>query len=175
MSKVKFTVNTPMTSADLTDQLNPQATDPSNSIDRIARIMDAWATKAFDYTTVTEEIGVVGATGTVTFSSTGPTNTETMTIANVTITAVSGTPSGNQIKTNASATTVASELAALVNSSSSFTGIVTATSALGVVTLTAVTSGLIGNGIELSAGNFANTAVVGFSGGSDGTKTILPA
>lgn len=175
MSKVKFTCNTPMTSADLTDQLNPQATDPSNSIDRIARIMDAWATKAFDYTTLTEEVGVVNATATVTISSTGPTNTETMTIANGTITATSGTPSGDQIKTNASATVVATELAALINSSSTWAGIVTATSAIGVVTVTAVTAGAVGNGLEADAGNFANTVVVGFSGGSDGTKTVLPA
>ncbi len=127
------------------------------------------------FVTVTQ--GEVDAHGTVTFSSTGPTNTQTMAVNGTTITFVSGTPSGNQVKTNASATVVATELAALLNSSASFTGFLTATSALGVVTVTArAGSGVLGNKIALSAGTASNTAVSGsvLASGANGTITEIP-
>ena len=167
-SKVRIDLTIPTTAATYTAKTRPINGGPAapESIQRIASYFEAISGGSYAGR-INETIGAVQATGTVTFSSTGPTNTETMTIANVTITAVSGTPSGNQIKTNASATVVATELAALVNSSSSFAGIVSATSSAGVVTLTSLAPGNVGNGLELSAGTFANTVVAGFSGGSE--------
>jgi phage tail sheath gpL-like len=115
--------------------------------------------------------GAVQASGTLTVSSTGPTNGETATVANVTLTAeTSGAdPTMGQFNISATPATVAANIALAINSTAALSGIVTATSALGVVTITAVAPGAIGNGIELDAGTLANTVAVAFSGGVDGS------
>ncbi len=127
--------------------------------------------------------GEVDATGLVTISSTGPTNTQVLTIAGVAITAVTSGATGNQVNIDASPTVVAASLAALLNSSSSFTGILTATSALGVVTITArAGSGKLGNKIAMVVTSWSNTAVsgavlgtgTGAVAGVNGTTTDVP-
>lgn len=118
-------------------------------------------------------VGAVKAAGTVTFSSTGPTNTQTMTIAGVTFTAVTSGATGNQFNISATPATVAANLASAINAATSMAGIVTATSLLGVVTITAVVPGLIGNGLVVSAGTLSNTVVVTPVGGLDGTEYSL--
>jgi hypothetical protein len=115
----------------------------------------------------------VVATGTFTITSTGPTNNETCTIANVTFTAKTSGATGNQFNINASPTVVAANIAAAVNASSSLSGILTATSAAGVVTFSIVVPGALGNGIQLSAGNLANTVAAAFANGSDGTLSTI--
>lgn len=119
--------------------------------------------------------GPVSATSTWTFASTGPTNTETCTVANITFTAVTSGATGNQFNISATAATVATNFAAAINGSADLKGIVTASPALGVVTLTSVTPGLIGNGIETGVGTLANTTVVAFGGSGvvKGTNATL--
>lgn len=122
--------------------------------------------------------GPICATATATFASTGPTNGETCTVANITFTAETSGATGNQFNISATPATVAANFAAAINGSSDLKGIVTATSALGVVTLTSVVPGLIGNGIQFDAGNLANTTFVAFGGtnlvkGANATLTTL--
>lgn len=118
----------------------------------------------------------VAASGTVTFSSTGPVNDETMTVAGVTITAkTSATPGALEFTRSNTPNVDAVNLAALLNSHSSFTGIVSAeVTATGVVTITSAVPGTIGNAIGLTE-SMTNTAVSGalLTGGSqDATTTI---
>lgn len=113
--------------------------------------------------------GPVAAAGTVTFASTGPTNGQTMTILNATFTAeTSGAVAASgQFNINASATVVAVNLAAAINATPATNKSVVATSALGVVTVTSLVPGTIGNGLQMVNGNLSNTTVVGFTGGTD--------
>lgn len=115
--------------------------------------------------------GVVQATGAVTFSG-APTAAETLSIANVTFTARASGASGNEFNIGGTTTITATNLAAAINASANLSGKVTATSALGVVTLTSVVGGLVGNGLELSE-SMTNTTVTAFSGGSDGSSVTL--
>lgn len=114
-------------------------------------------------------VGAVKAAGTITFSSTGPTNNQTCTIGNVTFTAKTSGATGNQFNISATPATVAANLAAAINASASLSGIVTATSLLGVVTITAAVPGTLGNGIQLANVDLSNAVFVALSGGSDGT------
>lgn len=116
----------------------------------------------------------VYATGTVTFTG-RPTGGETMLLGNVTITARDSGATGNEFNTSAvSVTTTAASLAALINSSSSFTGIVSATSALGVVTITSSVPGVIGNGIQLSE-SLSNATFAAFASGAESHRATLSA
>ena len=88
------------------------------------------------------------ATGTITFTG-NPSNNDTVTIAGVTITFVSGTPSGSQIKIGASQAATMATLVAFINaagSANNLQGVITAvvTSAT-VITMYSYYPGLIGN------------------------------
>ncbi len=118
--------------------------------------------------------GAVQAAGLLTVTSTGPTNGETALVANRTITAVTSgaVPANGEFNINASPTVVATGMALAINSLSTLAHTVTATSALGVVTITAVAGGTIGNGIQLSE-SMTNVAATAFAGGVDGTVTTV--
>lgn len=117
----------------------------------------------------------VGATqATATITSTGAaTAAQAMTLLNVTLTAKASSPAQNEFVPSATPATQAANIAACINASASFAGKVVATAALGVVTITAITPGLIGNGLQISAGNLSNVTVAAFSGGTDGTATTI--
>lgn len=125
-------------------------------------------------TTVYE--GAVNATGLITITSTGPTNSQTCTIGAVTFTAVTSGATGNQFNINATAGTVAANLAAAINASANLAGKITATASgtsTGIVTLTSVVPGLIGNALSLANVNLSNTTMTAFASGSNGTSYTL--
>ena len=118
------------------------------------------------------EVGSVPATGTIVFTSTAATNTETMTLAGVTITAVtSSSPTNNQFTVSTTPATAASNLVKCINASTSLAGIVTASigATTATVLVTSVIPGVIGNGLVMANVNLANTTVTSFASGSNGT------
>lgn len=116
-------------------------------------------------------VGAVQATATLT--STGAASAaETLTIANVVFTARASGATGNEFNVSATVGTQATNIAAAINASSNLTGIVTASAALGVVTLTAVQPGIGGNGLQISE-TLTNVALSAFAGGSNGTSYSL--
>lgn len=123
---------------------------------------------------LTINVGTIQASGTITQTSTGAANDQTCTIAGVTWTAkTSATPLAAEWTRNNNTTTSATNLAAAINAYVAFTGIVTATSALGVVTVTAAKAGLMGNGLVMANVDLANTTIVSFAGGTAGTAYSL--
>jgi len=119
-------------------------------------------------------IGAIQATGTLTQTSTGAANDETMTIAGVTFTAKTSGATGNQFNRNDSVTISATNLAAAINDSADVNIYVSASSAAGVVTFTALQPGVLGNLILLTE-SMANTTVsaAALASGSEGTVTSL--
>jgi hypothetical protein len=118
----------------------------------------------------------VAAQATVTATGVG-TNGDTLTIGNVVITIVTSGATGNQVNIAASAAALATSIVNLINTSSSFTGIVTATNpSSGVIQLFAAIPGTIGNGIGLAKSSTALTlthlwgSVVA---GSEGTAAVF--
>jgi len=115
------------------------------------------------------KVGAAQATATVTSTGTAA-NNETMLLCNSTLTAkTSGAvPASGEFNISAVVATQATSIALAINSVVLLQGTVSATSALGVVTITSLVPGLVGNGLQISEalGNVTNTA---FSGGLDGT------
>lgn len=109
---------------------------------------------------------MVQATGAIT--STGiAVAAETITVANIVLTAVASgaVPANGEWNISAVVATQATSIALAINSIATLTGKVTATSNLGVVTVTSVVPGIVGNTIQLSEAA-TNVAVTAFSGGS---------
>lgn len=121
------------------------------------------------------KVGAVQASGTITQTSTGAANAQTCTICGVTFTAVTSGHAAGQASWNRSNTvaTSATNLAQAINDYVAFQGMVSATAALGVVTVTAVVPGKIGNGLVMANVDLANTTFSSFASGTDGTAYTL--
>ena len=117
--------------------------------------------------------GAVQASGTLTVSSTGSTAAQACTVCNVTLTGRTSTTTMNEFNVNTDPATQAAAMAACINASTDLANKVTATSLLGVVTITAVIPGLAGNGLQLSAGNLSNVALVAFANGANGDTLVI--
>ena len=117
--------------------------------------------------------GAVQARATITSTGTA-TNNETMLLCNVTLTAkTSGAVSANgEFNISAVVATQATNMALAINSVAGLSGIVTATSALGVVTITSIVPGKLSNGLQLSEA-LGNVTATAFSGGVNGTAFRL--
>lgn len=121
----------------------------------------------------------VAASGTITHASVSA--NDTVTVNGVVFTAKSSGASGNEWNIGASNTTSAAAFVVAFNASASAKTnlLITATSALGVVTLTAIRTGLDGNAFTLVSSNGTRLAVTGSgylaSGAVDSSAVTLTA
>lgn len=114
------------------------------------------------------------ASGTFTFSSIA--NTNTLSINGVTFTCVTSGATGNQFNVGASDTEAAANAAAAINASATalIAGYVTATSALGVVTITSVQRSITGNQTTITGGTHVTASGARLTGGAaDPTATTI--
>lgn len=109
--------------------------------------------------------GPIAATATIT-STGAASNNETMLLCNQTLTAkTSGAVAANgEFNLSATVGTQATNIAAAINAVAALSGVVTATASLGVVTVSAVAPGIIGNGFQISE-SLTNVTVAAFAGG----------
>lgn len=119
------------------------------------------------------KVGAVQSTGTLTVATGGSANNQQMSVCNVLFTAKTSGATGNEFNISATAATQATNMAAAINASANLSGKVTALASLGVVTITAVQPGLMGNGLNLDEGSLANVTKSAFAGGADGTAYTL--
>lgn len=121
------------------------------------------------------DVGAVQASGSLRCAAGGSTAAQACTVLNVTLTAIDpGTPSMNQFVVSATAATQAQNMVDAINSSTDLNTKVVATRVNGDVVITSLVPGVMGNGLQLSAGNLSNVTVQSaFSGGSDGTSYDL--
>lgn len=118
-------------------------------------------------------VGAVQAAGTLTVAAGGSANGQAGTLLNTTLTAVTSgaDPTMGQFNISATAATQAASMVTAINTVLSTK--VLATNLLGVVTITALVPGVVGNGLQISAGNLANVTAGAFAAGSDGTAYAL--
>lgn len=118
-------------------------------------------------------VGAVQAVGTFTVATGGSTDSQAGTLLNTTLTAVTSNanPAVGEFNISATAATQAASMVIAINTVLGTK--VLATSLLGVVTITALVPGVVGNGLQISAGNLANVTAGAFAGGSEGTAYAL--
>lgn len=114
------------------------------------------------------KVGVTAAkaTGTITLSSHVATNT--VTVNGITFTAVASGATGAQYNIGADDTETASNLATSLNANTTLDGMIVATSALGVVTLTALLPGELGNAVTLAISANGSVSAARMAGGTNG-------
>jgi hypothetical protein len=146
-----------------------QVMEKHNSLVRIANLITGMNSGGGNSVPASVILTVDGnataATATVTCASVA--NNDTVTVGNVVLTGVTGTPTGAQFKVGVSDTADAAALVVLINATATLSPYILASSNLGVVTLTAIGTALstIGNMLALTSSNNTRLAVVGFTGG----------
>lgn len=115
---------------------------------------------------VQTKVGMAKATGTITLSA--HVATDTVTVNGITFTCVASGATGNQYNVGADDTATAVALAAVLNANTTLDGMVVATSALGVVTLTALVPGELGNAITLAISAHGSVSAARMAGGTNG-------
>lgn len=117
-------------------------------------------------------VGAVQAVGSITQTSTGAANDETLTVAGVTFTAKTSGATGNQWNRSDTVATSATNLAASINASADTNIYVSASASEGVVTVTVLQPGVLGNLVTITE-SCANTTCVTPAGGTEGTLYTL--
>jgi phage tail sheath gpL-like len=111
----------------------------------------------------------VAASATITLTYANIDADDTVTVANVELTAkASGANGTTQFNKQTDATVTAANLAACINANTTLNKIVTASSAAAVVTVTSVVKGVIGNGLALATSDATAFALVAFASGAGG-------
>lgn len=171
MALTRIVIDTPLTATQDAANLRMNGTGSWRNVFRLAAWLRGFV-KGTRRGNMRVKVGTVQAVGLITFTG-RPVADETLTVCNQTLTAKdSGANGTTQFDTAVSNTTTATNCAACINANTSLTGKVTATSNLGVVTITAVVPGLSGNGLDLTEA-MTTTAVTAFASGTDGTAFNL--
>ena len=157
--------------ADVNDYVK-SSTDPRGEMNALSTLFSRIASGTISGSVVAQKAAVaaVAASGTMTVTYASVANNDTVAVAGVTLTCVTGSPTGAQFKKETDATKTASNLAALINSLATVNIYVRATSALGVVTIKANQAGVVGNLIALATSNGTGIAVsaAALAGGTGG-------
>ncbi len=170
-TKMRMVMSLPTSTATLNGWLRLSASSGRFSIERIASYLSAIAGGAFSGS-IKCATGAVSATGTVTFSSIVATDTVTI---GATVFTGSDTSTGtSQFRTGGTDTTAATSLAAVINLNTTTNKLVTATSSLGVVTITCQVPGLLGNFFPIAISAHGSVSGSGklTSGAEDANITV---
>lgn len=131
---------------------------PRATINRVADMFDRIAGhRVPGDVTVVCDTSAVAASSTVTAAAVQA--ADTVTVGGVVFTAVTGAVVGDQFDRSGTDTACAVSLVAAITANATLAGAVVATSALGVVTITASTPGKVGNAITLASSNGTRLAV----------------
>lgn len=172
MSFVKILMAVPDSAETMKNQLQLNTAANQVDVEHLDKLIGDMIDGAqLSYTKIST--GSVQATATIT--STGvAVAAETITVANVVLLAVASgaVPANGEWNVSAVVATQAASIAAAINAVPALSGIAQATSALGVVTVSAVQPGVSGNGMQISEAA-TNVAVTAFASGSDGSQVAI--
>lgn len=154
------------------------STDPRGEATALSHLFKRLAAGTISGSIIAQKAAVaaVRASGTITTIYAELGAADVVVIAGITITCVTGTPSGfTQWKKVTDATVTSANLAAAINGLTTLNIYVSATSALGVVTVTANQAGVIGNLISLAETSASATGLVvsaaALAGGTGGASS----
>jgi hypothetical protein len=173
MASVRLVINTPLTATQVAANLRMNGTGSWHNVFRLMDWLRGFA-KGTRRGNMLVKVGPVQATGTVTFSSFVA--DDTVTVNGVVFTGKASPSGAQEFLIGADDTATAVAFAAKINASAlaHIVSCLSATSALGVVTLTATTPGLEGNNNTIAISAHGSVSGSGrLTSGTDGTAYNL--
>jgi phage tail sheath gpL-like len=176
MSLIRIDLNVADAQVTVDSHLRQRSGDRPYTLMQIAKYLERLAAGGSSVNSGTLITGAVKASGTVTLSSIVADDTVTI---NGRIYTGKDVPSGaQQFLTGSTDTASATSLAAKINADTSplIAGVVTATSALGVVTVTCTVPGLVGNSVTIAISAHGSVSGSGkLASGAEASNTSIPA
>jgi hypothetical protein len=180
MANMLIEINDSFTTAELKGLLFPNGdqavtanNEPQNFVNNFKNYLSAMNGKQYAAgCLITADVGAGYATATLTVSSTGSTNNQTMSLLGQTFTAKTSGAGANEFDISTTPATQAANMVAAFNASAAVNIYVVATNVLGVITLTALVPGVEGNSFAVSE-SLTNVALSSFATnatGSNGTQ-----
>lgn len=165
-----LTVN--VSRADVNDYVRA-TTDPRGEMSALSTLFARLASGTISGSVIAQKAAAaaVAASGTVTLTYASISNNDTVTIGGITLTCVTGTPSGyTQFKKETDATKTASNMVTAINNLATLNIYVRASSSTNVVTIRANQAGVVGNLITLATSNGTGFGVsaAALAGGTGG-------
>lgn len=160
-SSLVLTIKSARTSTDVISRIVKSTTSPKEQARALAHFFHRLESglDAASLDVQTSAAAPVAASGTITLTYASMANLDTLTVAGVTLTCVTGTPSGAQFKKVTDGPTTAANLVALINANTSTSKYVIASAVASVVTVTCLVKGEIGNLVGLATSNGTGAAV----------------
>lgn len=158
--------------ADVNDYVRASS-DPRGEMTALSTLFARLASGTVSGSVIAQKatVAAVAASQTITLTYASIANNDTVVIAGITLTCVTGTPSGyTQFKKETDATKTAANMVTAINNLTTLNIYVNATSALGVVTVKANQAGVVGNLIAVTTSNGTGFALgaAALAGGTGG-------
>lgn len=167
-------INSPLTSAQIQRAIR-STTDARGQCERLKHLFTRLecGASAANFSVQTAAAATAAAKQTITLTYASIANADTVTIAGVVLTCVTGTPAGVQFKKVTDATVTAANLVALINATATLNIYGWAANVAGVVTFTAHEAGLAGNFITVATSNATGFGLgaATLAGGTGGAQT----
>lgn len=174
-SSFVITLSTPLSVADM-GQYIVDASAPLSECQQLNILFSRLASGLLpgSFTVQTSANAPVRATQTLTLTYASISNNDTVVVAGVTLTCVTGTPdpTAGEFKKETDAATTAANLVALVNSYADTKVLVSAANVSGVVTFTSLAPGAAGNFLTLVGSTGMAAGAGTFAGGAGACETV---
>lgn len=169
-----ITLSTPATVSEMQKYIGA-ASNPRNECINLSLLFKRLADGLWpaNFTVQTSGSAPVRGTNTLTLTYGSISNNDTVVILGTTLTCVTGTPSGAQFKKETNATVTAANLVVAVNANTTLNKLVFASSSVGVVTLTLLAYGAIGNQGTLVGSTGMVVGAATFANGAGGSETVI--
>lgn len=172
MSSLVVTIKSARTGLDLADRFNRPSSHPRAQVRQLIAHLEGaeGGCENISFDIQTGAADPVAASGTATLTYASIAAADTVTVAGVVLTCVTGAPSGAQWQKVTDGPTTAANLAALINSNATTSSYVYAVASGSVVTVKCLVKGPIGNLVTLASSNGVGVAVSGavLAGGAGG-------
>lgn len=161
MSSLVLTIKSDKSSVQMIDKLQTGVSDRYAYLQRLVKYLESalCGLENAVVDTQTSSADPVAASGTMTLTYASISNADTVAVAGVTLTCVTGSPAGAQFKKEVDGPTTATNLAALINSNATTSKYVSAVAVASVVTITCLVKHALGNLVALATSNATGIAV----------------
>lgn len=157
----------------LNEYLNSPSSNPYVGVQKLIGLLRGGMAGTRAIQVIEDSSASIASGGNIAISGSALTNGDTVSISQVSLTAVTSAPAANQFAINSNGSVVAVNLYNAITANASLTSFISAATAPSAVTISAVSSGYAGNAIMLSASSVSSAFILTQVSGGSAAVTIF--